>query len=52
MEWLSYTYLFIRMLANPMVYGIPYGAKEVESICIELFLQDFILIQKLWQLKI
>ena len=28
-EWLSYTYLYIRMRVNPLVYGIPYGAKEV-----------------------
>ena len=28
-EWLSYTYLYIRMMVNPMVYGIPYGAREV-----------------------
>lgn len=27
-EWLSYTYLFIRMRVNPLVYGIPYGTKE------------------------
>jgi replicative superfamily II helicase len=33
-EWLSYTYLYIRMLVNPMVYGIPYGAKEVGFIYI------------------
>ncbi len=36
-EWLSYTYLYIRMLVNPMVYGIAYGAKEVGFIyiCVE-----------------
>ena len=28
-EWLSYTYLYIRMRVNPLVYGIPYGTKEV-----------------------
>ncbi|KAL9968716.1 hypothetical protein ACROYT_G020835 [Oculina patagonica] len=27
-EWLSYTYLYIRMRANPLAYGIPYGTKE------------------------
>ncbi|KAJ7363490.1 activating signal cointegrator 1 complex subunit [Desmophyllum pertusum] len=27
-EWLSYTYLYIRMRVNPLAYGIPYGAKE------------------------
>lgn len=24
-EWLSYTYLFVRMRANPLVYGINYA---------------------------
>ena len=33
-EWLSYTYLYIRMMVNPMVYGIPYGAREVSLMCI------------------
>ena len=33
-EWLSYTYLHIRMMVNPMVYGIPYGAREVSLMCI------------------
>lgn len=28
-EWLSYTYLYIRMRVNPLAYGIPYGTKEV-----------------------
>ena len=28
-KWLSYTYLFVRMKCNPLVYGIPYKAKEV-----------------------
>eukprot|EP00118_Oscarella_pearsei_P012973 m.99165 g.99165 ORF g.99165 m.99165 type:complete len:2211 (+) comp37045_c0_seq2:40-6672(+) len=27
-QWLSYTYLFVRMHLNPLVYGIPYGAKQ------------------------
>lgn len=26
-QWLSYTYLYIRMLKNPLVYGIPYAEK-------------------------
>lgn len=28
-KWLSYTYLFVRMKANPLVYGIPYTAVQV-----------------------
>eukprot|EP00941_MAST-03F_sp_MAST-3F-sp1_P004675 g4675.t1 len=31
-EWLSYTYLFVRMLRNPMVYGIGYEEKEVDPL--------------------
>lgn len=31
-EWLSYTYLYIRMRVNPLAYGIPYGTKEVCSL--------------------
>ena len=26
--WLSYTYLYVRMCRNPMVYGIPHDQKE------------------------
>ena len=29
-SWLSYTYLFVRMLRNPMVYGIGYEEKELD----------------------
>lgn len=28
-QWLSYTYLFIRMRANHLVYGIPHNYREV-----------------------
>ena len=28
MEWLSYTYLYIRMLKNPMVYGMTYNVRR------------------------
>ena len=28
-KWLSYTYLFVRMRINPLVYGIPYNSLEV-----------------------
>jgi len=27
-NWLGYTYLFIRMLRNPALYGIPVEARE------------------------
>ena len=30
-QWLSYTYLFIRMRANPLVYGIKQDYKEVSK---------------------
>ena len=42
-EWLSYTYLYIRMMANPMVYGISYGAKEVFTLSclLHVKLNDF-----------
>lgn len=30
-EWLSYTFLYIRMLKNPLLYGIPNGASEIEE---------------------
>ncbi len=28
--WLSYTYLFVRMLCNPMVYGISYEERSMD----------------------
>lgn len=30
-EWLSYTYLFVRMRINPLVYGIDYGEVEADN---------------------
>lgn len=30
-QWLSYTYFYVRMLLNPLAYGIPYSAKEVST---------------------
>ena len=27
-EWLTYTYLYVRMLSNPMTYGISYDTRE------------------------
>jgi replicative superfamily II helicase len=33
-EWLSYTYLYIRMLRNPLAYGMTYHDK-VENVKIE-----------------
>eukprot|EP00741_Cyanophora_paradoxa_P020260 tig00021238_g19554.t1 len=29
-EWISYTYLYVRMMRNPMVYGITYHEKEMD----------------------
>ncbi|PFX22952.1 activating signal cointegrator 1 complex subunit 3-like [Stylophora pistillata] len=34
-EWLSYTYLYIRMRVNPLVYGIAYGTKEDDPLLLE-----------------
>ena len=28
-KWLSYTYLFVRLQCNPLVYGVPYKSVEV-----------------------
>ena len=28
-KWLSYTYFYVRMRMNPLVYGIDYKEKEV-----------------------
>lgn len=28
-KWLSYTYLYVRMRANPLVYGINHKASQV-----------------------
>lgn len=28
--WLSYTYLYVRMLRNPMVYGVPYEEARMD----------------------
>ena len=28
-KWLSYTYLYVRMRANPLVYGVPYQLLQV-----------------------
>ena len=30
-KWLSYTYLYVRMRINPLVYGIPYNSLEVTA---------------------
>ena len=30
-KWLSYTYLFVRMKCNPLVYGINYNMMEVSQ---------------------
>ena len=33
-EWLSYTYLYTRMLRNPMVYGISYDDMQFDELLI------------------
>lgn len=30
-KWLSYTYLYVRMRANPLVYGINHKALQVSA---------------------
>lgn len=30
-KWISYTYLYVRMRANPLVYGISHKAYQVEN---------------------
>jgi activating signal cointegrator complex subunit 3 len=32
MQWLSYTYMFIRMLKNPLAYGIPYEEHALDPL--------------------
>ena len=29
-EWLSYTYLYVRMRLNPLAYGIPHNTREMD----------------------
>jgi len=29
-SWLSYTYLYVRMLRNPLLYGVPLDALETD----------------------
>eukprot|EP00467_Chlorarachnion_reptans_P010989 CAMPEP_0114498978 /NCGR_PEP_ID=MMETSP0109-20121206/7165_1 /TAXON_ID=29199 /ORGANISM="Chlorarachnion reptans, Strain CCCM449" /LENGTH=2132 /DNA_ID=CAMNT_0001676501 /DNA_START=186 /DNA_END=6581 /DNA_ORIENTATION=+ len=33
-EWLGYTYLYIRMLRNPMVYGVSYKEREMDELLV------------------
>ena len=45
-KWLSYTYLFVRMRKNPLVYGIPGNCREVTTnyklrLCLSQNLQTF-----------
>ncbi|CAH1802861.1 unnamed protein product, partial [Owenia fusiformis] len=40
-KWLSYTYMFVRMRANPLVYGIPYKAIQ-EDPTLEVHRHDLI----------
>lgn len=30
-KWISYTYLYVRMRANPLAYGISHKAYQVEN---------------------
>jgi hypothetical protein len=31
-SWLGYTYLFVRMLRSPALYGVPLGALEADPV--------------------
>ena len=34
-NWLGYTYLFVRMLRSPAVYGVPLGAVEADPLLLD-----------------
>uniref|UniRef100_A0AAY4D3E8 Activating signal cointegrator 1 complex subunit 3 n=1 Tax=Denticeps clupeoides TaxID=299321 RepID=A0AAY4D3E8_9TELE len=40
-KWLSYTYLYVRMRANPLVYGITYTACQMDP-SLELFRKELV----------
>jgi replicative superfamily II helicase len=40
-KWISYTYLYVRMRANPLVYGISHKAYQVENSFIKKQLKPF-----------
>lgn len=53
-KWLSYTYLYVRMRANPLVYGINHKAYQVHIspflIFIWVYLSDPLFLFIKWQL--
>ena len=34
-NWLGYTYLFVRMLRSPALYGVPLGAVEADALLLD-----------------
>lgn len=34
-DWLGYTYLFVRMLRSPSVYGVPLGAVDSDPLLLD-----------------
>uniref|UniRef100_A0A3P9B0X6 Activating signal cointegrator 1 complex subunit 3 n=1 Tax=Maylandia zebra TaxID=106582 RepID=A0A3P9B0X6_9CICH len=40
-KWLSYTYLYVRMRANPLVYGINHKASQMDP-ALELYRKDLV----------
>lgn len=34
-SWLGYTYLFVRMLRSPALYGVPLGAVDVDKMLLD-----------------
>lgn len=41
-QWLSYTYLYVRMRMNPLVYGIPNSFREVGHVTITWYSHDLL----------
>lgn len=45
-NWLSYTYLYIRMLRNPVLYGVDLDELRVDPVCIFIiYLSNMILLR-------
>ena len=34
-QWLNYTYLYVRVMKNPLAYGVNYYQKEVSAVIVE-----------------
>ena len=51
-QWLSYTYLYIRMMKNPLSYGVPHQEKVFFSlfsvVILRLCTPLFVVVQHVW----